>query len=50
VIEYFNILTTMSTCNFKSSNLRIYVTQHGTDVELPDDDMKMSKHVGVWIM
>jgi len=30
-----------------SCNLRIYVRERGADVELPDGDMEMSKHVGV---
>ena len=37
-------------CNFNSYHLRMYITQQGADVEIPDDDMEMSKHVGVWIM
>jgi hypothetical protein len=33
-----------------ASILRIYVTCHGTNVKLPDDDTEMSKHVGVYII
>jgi len=32
------------------STLTFYVTEQDADVELPDDDMEMLKHVGVWIM
>jgi len=31
-----------------ASILRIYVTWQGTNVKLPDDDIEMSKHVGVY--
>jgi len=31
-------------------NLRIYVTQQGADIKLPDDDTEMSKHVAVYII
>jgi hypothetical protein len=44
-----NILIILWNGNFNSWNLRIYVTQKGANVELPDDDMEMSKHVEVWI-
>ena len=30
--------------------LRIYVTQQGTNVQLTEDDIEMSKHVGVYII
>jgi len=36
--------------NFNSRYLRIYATWQVADVELPDGDMKMSKHVGMSIM
>jgi hypothetical protein len=45
-----NILIILWNCNFNSCNLRIYVTLQGADVELPDDEMEMSKNIGVWIM
>jgi hypothetical protein len=31
-----------------ASILRIYVTWQGTNVKLPDEDIEMSKHVGVY--
>jgi len=33
-----------------ASILKNYVTWQGTDVKLPDDDIKLSKHVGVYII
>jgi len=30
-----------------ASVLRIYVTWQDTNVKLPEDDMEMSKHVGI---
>jgi len=33
-----------------ASILRIYVAWQGTNVKLPDDDIEMSKHVGVYIV
>jgi len=33
-----------------ASILIIYVTCLGTNVKLPDDDIEMSKHVGVYII
>jgi len=33
-----------------SSVLRIYVTWQGTNIELHDDDIEMSKHIGVYII
>lgn len=35
--------------NFNGGNLRMYVTQQGADVGLPEDGMEMSKHVGVHV-
>ena len=33
-----------------ASVLRIYVTQQDINVKLPDDDIEMSKHAGVYII
>jgi hypothetical protein len=35
-------------CVLTASILRIYVTWQGTNVKLLDDDIEMSKHVGVF--
>ena len=45
-----NILIISWTCDFNFCNLRIDVTWQGADMELPDDNMEMSKHAGVRIM
>jgi len=33
-----------------ASVLRVYVTWQCTNVKLPDDDIEMSKHAGVYII
>jgi len=30
--------------------LKVYVTWQGTIVKLPDDDIEISKHVGVYVI
>jgi hypothetical protein len=42
-----NITENYKNVNINSRNLWFYVTYEGADVELPDDDIKMSKRIGV---
>jgi len=44
------MLNNEKTIILTGSNLRIYVTWLGTNVKLPEDDMEMSKHVGIYII
>ena len=39
----------MKTIILTASILRICVTWQGTNVKLPEDEMEMSKHVGIYI-
>jgi len=40
----------IKTTILSASILRIYVTWQGTNGKLPEDDMEMSKHVGIYII